>query len=249
MKSIEIKKLTHELRLFGIHENFERRIQNAMHDNLTGEELLIHLLEDEKQFRKNRTAKVLETKAKFRRQSLLEDWDFNVDRGITKAKMRELALLNFWEKKQNLIIFGSTGCGKTQLSIALGKAACQKQLTVLFISVSQLFEEMRAQKHSGKYITWTKNLKKNDIIVFDDFGLRNYDHEEAMFFLDLLEDRYQNKIHIFSSQVDVAGWKSLFEDPVTAEAIIDRIKNPSDKIHLTGTSYREVISKNGMNSN
>ncbi len=58
MKSIEIKKLSHELRLFGIHENFERRIQMTRQDNLTGEELLIQLLEDEKQFRKNRTSKV-----------------------------------------------------------------------------------------------------------------------------------------------------------------------------------------------
>jgi DNA replication protein DnaC len=70
-----------------------------------------------------------------------------------------------------------------------------------------------------------------------------------MFFIDILEDRYQKKIHIFSSQVDIDGWKSLYEDPVTAEAIIDRIKNPSEKIQLTGTSYRERIGKNGVKQN
>ena len=113
----------------------------------------------------------------------------------------------------------------------------------MFVSTCQFFEEMRAQKHSGKFISWSKTIKKNDIIIFDDFGLRNYDHEEAMFLIDLLEDRYQKKIHIFSSQVDVEGWKSLFEDPVIAEAIIDRIKNPSEKIHLVGNSYRQMLGK------
>ena len=227
MKTAEIKRLSHELRLFGIHESFERRVSNASLEGQTGEELLIQLLEDEKLNRKNRTAKMLETKANFRRSALLDEWDFSIERGISKTKFRELAGLNFWDLKKNLIIIGPTGCGKTQLSIALGKVACQNQLSVMFVSVCQLFDEMRAQKSSGKYRHWIKNIKKFDIIVFDDFGLRNYDHEEAMFFIDILEDRYQKKIHIFSSQVDIDGWKSLYEDPVTAEAIIDRIKNPS----------------------
>ena len=67
MKTAEIKRLSHELRLFGIHESFERRVSNASLEGQTGEELLIQLLEDEKLNRKNRTAKMLETKANFRR--------------------------------------------------------------------------------------------------------------------------------------------------------------------------------------
>lgn len=92
----------------------------------------IYLLEDEKQYRKNLSAKKLDSKAKFRRITLLEDWDFCVDRGITKTKIRELASLQFWNFKKNIIINGPTGCGKTQLSIALGKMACQNQFNVMF---------------------------------------------------------------------------------------------------------------------
>ena len=66
MKHLEIRKLAHELRLFGIHEAFERRCAVAAHEGLSGEELLIRILEDEKQNRKNKTTKMLETKAKFR---------------------------------------------------------------------------------------------------------------------------------------------------------------------------------------
>ena len=103
MKQTEIKRLSHELRLYGIHENFERRLTLASSEGQTGEELLIRLLEDEKQYRKNRFSKILDNKAKFRRNSLIEDWDFSFERGISKTKLRELATLNFWDSKKNLI--------------------------------------------------------------------------------------------------------------------------------------------------
>jgi DNA replication protein DnaC len=247
MKQVEIKRLSNELRLYGITENIERRLSISAIEGQTGEELLILLLEDEKQYRKNRSAKTLEKKAQFRRSSLIEDWDSSSERGITKTKLRELSTLNFWHSRKNLIIIGATGSGKTQLSIALGRVACQNQLSVMFISVCQLFEEMRAQRNAGKYLSWAKSVKKFDIIVFDDFGLRNYSHEEALFLIDLLEDRYQKKIHIFNSQVDIDGWCSLFEDLVIGQALIDRIKNPSERIQLIGVSYREKLSKNNAN--
>jgi DNA replication protein DnaC len=248
MKILDIKRLANDLRLFGFLESLERRLKAASHDGQTSEELLIYLLEDEKQYRKNLSAKRLDSKAKFRRIALLEDWDFSVDRGITKTKIRELSSLKFWDLKKNIIINGPTGCGKTQLSIALGKMACQNQLSVMFQSTSQIIEEMRAQKNSGKYIHWTKNLKKIDILIFDDFALQSYNHQEALFLIDLLEDRYQKKCNIFTSQVAVDGWSSLFEDAVTAQAILDRVKNPSDLITLTGKSYRERMGRGGPNA-
>lgn len=241
MSLSEIKSLTHQLRLLGLHESMERRLAGARQDGITAEELILSLLEDEKQYRKNLAAKVLETKAKFRRESLLESWDNSFDRGITKTRLRELAALGFWALKKNLIIVGSTGCGKTQLSIALGRAACHAELSVLFVSVQQLLEEAAAEKAAGKFQKWFRKMKKVDIMILDDFALRPYTHDEAVLLVDLVEDRYRQKIHIISSQVDVAGWKSLFEDAVVAEALIDRLSNPSEKIQLKGPSYRQRL--------
>lgn len=241
MSLAEIKTLTHQLRLLGMHNAVERRIANARAEGLTVDEFILSLLEDEKQHRKNVATKVLETRAKFRRDSLLENWDNSFDRGITKTKLRELAELGFWTLKKNLIIVGSTGCGKTQLSIALGRAACQMELTVLFISVQQLLAEASAEKGAGNFQKWLRKIKKFDVMILDDFALRPYTHDEAVFMVDLFEDRYRKKIQIISSQVDVGGWKTLFEDPIVADALIDRLKNPSEKIELKGTSYRNKL--------
>lgn len=241
MKDNEIKKLAFELRLFGIHENWHHRCAEASSEGLTGEELLIRILEDEKQYRKNKYAKKLQTQARFRRESLLENWDMSIDRGINKTKIKELASLSFWGLKKNLIMVGPTGSGKTQLSIAIGRAACQMELSVLFISVQNFFDEVRENQVAGKFLPWIKKVKKYDIIVFDDFGLRAYTHDEAIVLIDVFEDRYRDKVHIISSQVDIDGWKSLFEDPVIADALIDRMRHPSEKIKLTA-SYRQMLA-------
>ncbi len=149
--------------------------------------------------------------------------------------------MGFWDAKKNLIIVGRTGSGKTQLSIALGRVACQMQLSVLFMPVNQFFEEALANRASGKVIPWIKRIKKYDVVILDDFALRTYSYDEAVLLIDFLEDRYRKCVPIISSQVDVEGWNTLFEDPVIADALIDRLKNPSEKIRLTRGSYRENL--------
>ena len=145
--------------------------------------------------------------------------------------------------RSNLLIFGSTGEGKTHLAISLGRAACQNGFKVAFLSVNQFFEESSAQKAAGKQRNWLLKLKKHDIIIFDDFALRNYTHEEANVLLDILEDRYRKSVHIFTTQVDIPGWSAVFEDKVIYEAIVDRIINPSEKLVLKGGSYREKFNR------
>jgi DNA replication protein DnaC len=238
----EIKALTHELRLLGIHNSVERRIEASRNEGCSAADLLLSVLEDEKQHRKNVAAKILESKARFRRESLLENWDSSFERGITKTKLRELAELGFWRLKKNLIIVGSTGSGKTQLSIALGRAACQMELSVLFVSVQQLLEEAAAERAAGRIQKWARKMKKYDVMILDDFALRPYTHEEAVLLVDIIEDRYRKRVHIISSQVDIGGWKTLFEDPVVADALVDRLKNPSETVILKGTSYRERLT-------
>lgn len=237
----QIKSLTHKLRLFGIHNAVESRYAELKASHLDALEMLHLLLEDETLQRRNALTQRLTTKAKFRSYADIEDWDTTFDRGISKPKLVELAKGSFCHNKENLIVLGKTGEGKTHLAQAIGRRLCQEEIRVSFTSVNILFEEIQCQKIAGRYLIFIRNLNRSQILILDDFGIRAYTHEEASILMDILEERYRKLSVIVTSQVDPRGWLKLFEDPVIAEAIVDRLINPSQKIILKGGSYREKI--------
>lgn len=237
-----IRNLSHQMRLFGIHSACERRAAEAVANQLHPLEFLRLILEDEFLSRKDRVAKRLTTQARFRFCADLENWDSSFERGITPQKLRELSLLSFLHNRENLLILGKTGEGKTHLSIALGKRLCQEGHKTLFLPVNFFFEEIAASRASGRYLATLRAIIRAEALILDDFGLRNYTHEEATSLMDLLEERYRRGVVILTSQVSPEGWTKLFEDPVIAEAIVDRIVHPSQKIVLKGGgSYRERL--------
>lgn len=245
----QVNSISYKLRLFGIQNSFQRRAEEALSQQLHPLEFLRLVLEDEALFRRDRAGKALLTKARFRTRSELEDWDSTFDRGLSQQKIRELAGLSFLASKQNLLILGKTGEGKTHLAVALGRRLCRENHAVSFLPVNFLFEEVIAAKTAGKYLPLIKRINKSDVIILDDFGLRNYSHEEANVLVDILEDRTGKGMTIVTSQVDPKGWIKLFEDPVIAEAIADRLINPSQKITLKGGSYREKLNQTATQKN
>jgi DNA replication protein DnaC len=237
----QMKNLSHRLRLFGVHANFERRAAEAAGQSLNHLEFLRLVLEDEMLHRKERTAKMLTTRAKFRSGSELEDWDQSFERGITKAKLRELSSGSFVQSNENLLLLGKTGQGKTHLAVAIGRRLCADNVSVLFMPMNFLFEEVIASRSAGKYLSYVKRLGQQRVLILDDFGLRSYTHEEATVLVDLLEDRHRKGSVIITSQVDPRGWPKLFEDPVISEAIVSRLEHPSQRVLLAGGDYREKL--------
>lgn len=238
---VEIKQLTHSLRLHGIHNAIERRAQEALANSLHPLEFMRIILEEEQLYRKDIVSRRLNAKARFSTDANLEDWDQSFERGLTKQKIKDLSSLNFKHNKESLLILGKTGEGKTQLAISLGKRFCLEGNSVQFHSVNLLFEEVLSARAAGKYLKLVQDLKKIDLLILDDFGLRSYTHQEATVLMDILDSRYRKGSVIITSQIDTMGWNKLFEDPVIGEAIVDRLINPSQKITLKGGSYRERL--------
>jgi DNA replication protein DnaC len=234
-----VQKLAGQMRLNGIYHGVIRRCEEAVATASHPAEFLRLVLEDERLARQNAYAKRLTSRAKFRTQCDLDNWDSSSPRGIGKAKLKELSQGSFYQRKENLIIRGQTGVGKTHLAIALGRLLCLQGVSVLFQSVNLLFEQLAAEKASGKYLLALTRLAKTNVLILDDFGLRNYSHEEATALLEILEERYGKGVIIITSQVDPDGWRGLFQDSVISDAIADRLINPSDNVILTGESYRK----------
>jgi DNA replication protein DnaC len=241
MISDQMRSISHSLRLFGVHAGFDKRAAQAASQGLNHLEFLRLVLEDEVLSRKERIAKSLKTRAKFRSQANLEDWDQSFERGLTKVKLRELAALSFYHANENLLVLGKTGEGKTHLAIAVGHRLCAESVSTQFIPTNFLFEEVLAAKAAGKYLSFVKRLSQIKVLILDDFGLRNYTHDEANVLVDILEDRHRKGSVIVTSQVDPRGWQKLFEDPVIAEAVVSRLEHPSQRLKLGGGDYREKL--------
>lgn len=242
----QVRELSYEMRLLGVHQNYEARASEAVRSGLHPLEFLNLLLQDEKNFRKDRLAKSLAKRAKFRHSADLEDIDLSYDRGLTKPKMKELMQLQFMKQKVNLLLLGKTGAGKTHLAISLGRKLCESGLSVMFLPMTLMFEEVIMARAAGKMLGYLNKLNQTQVLILDDFGLRNYTHDEANVLVELLEARSKKGPVIVTSQVDPQGWLKLFEDPVIAEAIVDRLKNPSQKIQLVGPSYREKLAAQNL---
>ncbi len=238
----QVRQLAYEMRLIGVHQNFESRASEAVKSGLHPLEFLNLLLQDEKNYRKDRLSKSLTKRAKFRHQADMEDIDLSYDRGLTKPKIKDLMQLGFIKQKVNLLILGKTGAGKTHLAISLGRKICESNLSVMFLPVTLMFEEIIVAKSAGKFLGYLNKLNQTQVLILDDFGLRNYTHDEANVLVELLEARIKKGPVIVTSQTDPLGWYKLFEDPVIAEAVVDRLQNPSQKIQLIGPSYREKLA-------
>ena len=183
------------------------------------------------------------SRAHFRSQVDLEDWDSSFDRGISKQKLKDLGSLGFFINQQNPLSVEKQVRTKLTWLSRYCRRLCQEGHSVTFLPVNIFFEEVQVARASGKYFGYLRRLRLTQVLISDDFGLRNYTHEEANTLVDLLEERTFKGPVVITSQVDLKGWTKLFEDPVIAEAVVDRLQHPAQKVILAGGSYRKRLSK------
>ncbi|MDH5580945.1 MAG: IS21-like element helper ATPase IstB [Bdellovibrionales bacterium] len=238
-----------QMRFYGIKESLDFRLAEAMQENLDYTDFLTTLLEDESIYRRNKRSETLRKRAKFKTHVAFEEFKASPKRGVPKALIKQFQTLHFIEGNENLVFVGGTGAGKSFLAQAIGHHACASCIETFFISINRLFKEIEAQDASGTYLNYMAKLSRFKLLILDDLGLRNYSHKEANILYEILEDRYQKGPVIITSQVKPQGWKTLFEDKVIAEAILDRLTNCAHIIEVKGESFRTNHSPKKMLEN
>jgi DNA replication protein DnaC len=236
----EVLEHLNKLKMTGLKESLDYRLNEAMKSNLSYQEFLSLVLEDEVLYRSNRRSEMLKRRAKFKDQATLESFEADPKRGVSRTMVKQLQTLHFMTSFENIVLFGNTGAGKSYLAQAIGHAACQSGREAFFIPMNYLFSQIKAAEKAGTYLSYLKRLGQIPLLILDDFGLRSYTHHEATLLYQILEDRYQRGSTIITTQTKSQGWKDLFEDAVIAESIIDRILPCSHQIEFKSTadSYR-----------
>lgn len=228
-----------EMRLNGFARIYRKMQDTGMNKDFTIDEIIAHLVQAEWDERYNRRLERLVTKAKFRYHATMEQIDYIAKRNLDKALMLRLSSCEWINRKQNVIISGSTGLGKSFLASALGNQACQQGYKVYYRNCSKLFDELKIAKADGSYIKEVNRIEKLDLLILDDFGLKPLDSNQRLILLELLEDRHGKRSTIITSQLPVKSWYDVIDEPTIADAILDRLVHSSHRIELGGDSLRE----------
>ena len=227
------------LRLSGMARALERQLEDPGQQELDFETRLGLLVDQEMIERENRRLNRLLKAAKLRTTACSEDIDYRPARGLERSQIASLVTCQWIQRRHNLIITGATGTGKTWLACALGQQACRNGLSVRYLRLSQLFEELTIAHGDGSWARRMARLAKTDLIILDDWGLKPITANQRSDLMDLIEDRHNIASTLIAGQLPVDHWHDYIGEPTLADAILDRLVNPAHRLTLSGDSLRK----------
>jgi DNA replication protein DnaC len=207
------------------------------------EERLGLLVDRELTERDNRRMQLRLKQARLKQQAAIEDIDFKTPRGLDRSLILKLAACEWVAGHLNVLITGPTGVGKTYLACALAHKACREGYSAFYVRLPRLLQELDTGRADGRYAKIMRQLAKVDVLSIDDWGLPTLTDLHRRDLLELLDDRYNLRATIITSQLPITHWHEAVGDPTLADAILDRVVHNSYKISLTGNSMRKQNGK------
>jgi DNA replication protein DnaC len=233
-----IKQKMNQMKLYGM-QNAYNMILEKNYPKMTHDELLSHLMQAEWEDREHRRINRYLKAAKFRYYASVEEIDFNAKRRLDKNMMVRLTECSFIKRKEDVLITGPTGVGKSFITSAIGNQACMLGYRVMYYNVQKLFSRLKMSKADGSYFKEINKIEKQDLLILDDFGLQPLDNNNRNVLMEIIEDRHSRKSTIISSQLPVSKWYEIIGESTIADAILDRLVHKSHRIELNGESMRK----------
>jgi DNA replication protein DnaC len=228
-----------QLRLSGMVESLEERAELAREQKLSPVEFLALLLDDEIERRARHCRVRREREAGFESAKLLSQFDFSAVPTLDRSLVLEMATCSFIERKENWLLCGPTGVGKSHLATAVGYEAIKRGMKVLSSQTHRLLSELYASRADGGLGKLMKRIGTVDLLILDDLGLRPISREGADDLYEIVHRRYEKGSIILTSNRSPSEWGELFGDGLLASAALDRLTHHARVTIITGESYRQ----------
>lgn len=240
MTKIEkLKELLLTLRLNAMAEILEETLKKTQTDNLSAVDILSILASQEIAARQERLVKTRITQAKFPLIKTLDAFDFSFPKSINKSLILNLFDLHFVEEKQNVIIMGPPGTGKTHLALALGYQACLQGLKTCFTTAINLINILSASLADNSFLKSMKIFTSPRVLIIDELGFLPVDKQGAELLFQVISNRYECGSIVITTNRAFRDWgKILNEDNTLASAAIDRLVHHGTLVQIKGDSYR-----------
>jgi DNA replication protein DnaC len=241
----KLEDLIAELKLAGLEAALSRQMENPQYRDLPFEDRLLQLLQAESAERLSRKIKRNMAQARFKDlNARAEDIDYSIPRGLDKSAMLSLISGEYLHKKQNILITGPTGTGKSFIAQALANMAVRDGHTARYYRLPRLMDEMKLARLDGTYVKGLNKIAKYNLLILDDFGINPLTADDANDLLEVIEDRANISSVIVTSQLPVDRWYDYLNNDTVADAILDRLLHSSHKIKLKGESIRKIQADN-----
>lgn len=241
---MSIKENANFLKLAYTRTNYIEILEEAEELGLSCKDFLERLLEKEAELRKAHGIKKRISYAKFPYRRYLSDYDTGHMKREVARKIDELKSLEFIEKRENVILIGNPGTGKTHLAVGLGTKACEDGMKVLFSSVPNLVLELKEAMSLNQITAYKRKFESYDLVILDELGYVSFDKEGIEILFNLLSSRNDKGSIIITTNYVFERWVEVFKDPILTSAIVDRLAYKAHVLDMTGESYRvkETIS-------
>jgi DNA replication protein DnaC len=225
------------LKLNRMQEVLPQILETAEEKKLSYMALLDQLLTEEVATKEDRRVKMSLKTAALPFEKTIEEYDFSFHPGLDKRAIMNLFDLNFVQQKENVILLGPPGVGKTHLAISLAVKATQFGVTIYFTTLANLISKLKTDALTDRSSRGRSYLKCS-LLIIDEIGYMPIDRKDAHLFFQFICYRYERSSTLITSNKSFSEWERLFDDPVIATAILDRLLHHCHVVNIKGNSYR-----------